>query len=56
MLPDPCPYCEEDDPELKRSKALWWYVVCPYCHAAGPTASTSREAIELWNSVIQKET
>lgn len=60
----PCKYCDNNDPELKGIRhwvqqsgflsssklvTVGYHVKCPQCHAKGPNARLSKDAISMWN-------
>jgi len=48
---EPCPFCENDNAELRMStvRSEGGQVVCDDCAAAGSWMATEAEAIAAWN-------
>lgn len=46
----PCPFCGEEDLEIKQTtNDSNYFILCLYCGMRGPWAFLEINAIELWN-------
>lgn len=45
----PCPFCENEDPELMKLENTCWFIHCSRCNCEGPSSLNSGIAIRAWN-------